>query len=131
MKPLKHGSVNWKTYLPEGGIVDQKGRVTNAGVRLLSSQADFERNTTVQDLARLIGYIQEVLTRAAEPFKEGGEILLQVSLSKDAEPAFEMSFQGDLTTELLQRFYDSLSEIDARAEQSTVALQIHFVIKNA
>jgi hypothetical protein len=123
-------TADWKTYVPKSGVAEQTGRVVNSGVRLLSSQADFERNTTAQELAKLISYIQELLSRDAEGFREGGEILLDVSLSKDAKPQFKMSYQGDLQKEFLQRFYDSLSDIDLQTKQSTVALQVHFVVKS-
>lgn len=122
---------DWKTYGPKGGVAEKKGRVINSGVRLLSMQSDFERNTTAQELAKLISYIQEILAHRVEPYKEGGEILLQVSLSKENKPEFKMSIQGDLKQEFLQRFYDSLAGIELKTKQSTVTLQVHFVVKNA
>jgi hypothetical protein len=122
---------DWKTYQPKGDGVAHKGRVMNAGVRLLNSQDDFEQNTTAQELAKLIGYIQENLTKQAEISSEGGEVLLQITLSKETRPQFKMSFQGSLKQELLQRFYDSLSAIDLKTKKDTVTLQVHFVVKNA
>jgi hypothetical protein len=122
---------DWKTYHPEGGVKDQKGRVVNKGVRLLSSQNDFEKNVTVEELAKLIGYIQLALTKEAESYKESGEILLQIELSNTNNPSFKMFYQGELKQELLQKFYDSLSVIEFKTKVSVVNLQVYFSVKNA
>jgi hypothetical protein len=122
---------DWKTYRPAEGAKPQNGRVINSGVRLLSTQADFEKNTTAEELAKLIGFIQEVLTKESQGYKSGGEILLQIELRKEGNPEFKMSYQGDLTEDYLQRFYDALESIEYKTQQSTVTLQVHFVVKNA
>lgn len=122
---------DWKTYQPDGGVKPQDGRVINAGVRLLSTQADFEKNTTAEDLVKLIGFIQEILTKESQGYKGSGEILLQIELRKEDNPKFEMSYQGELTEDYLQRFYDALESIEYKTQQSSVTLQVHFVVKNA
>tara|TARA_R110002049_G_scaffold245363_1_gene419294 strand:- start:104 stop:571 length:468 start_codon:yes stop_codon:yes gene_type:complete len=122
---------DWKTYHPDGGAKPQDGRVINSGVRLLSTQADFEKNTTAEDLAKLIGFIQEVLSKESQGYKGSGEILLQIELRNEDNPRFEMSYQGELTEDYLQRFYGALESIEYKTLQSTVTLQVHFVVKNA
>jgi len=122
---------DWKTYVPANGVDNKKGRVVNSGVRLLNSESDFERNTTAQELAKLIGYIHEVLAKHAAHHKEAGEILVQVELAKTGKPNFKMSFQGNVKRELLETFYKSLGSIDFNTRQSTVSLQAHFVLKDA
>lgn len=122
---------DWKTYLPADGVKAGSGRVVNSGVRLLNAQSEFEKNTTAADLAKLIGYIQEALTRHASQYKEGGEILLQIELSKNGKPNFKISFQGDLQQALLEKLYKSIGGIELNTKYSTVALQVHFSVKNA
>ena len=122
---------DWKTYQPDGGVNPQDGRVINSGVRLLSAQADFEKSTTAEDLAKLIGFIQEVLSKESLGYKGSGEILLQIELRKEDNPEFKMSHQGELTEDYLQRFYDALESIEYKTQQSSVTLQVHFVVKNA
>ncbi|WP_462170604.1 hypothetical protein [Pseudoalteromonas xiamenensis] len=122
---------DWKTYQPDGGVKPKDERVINSGVRLLSAQSDFEKNTTAEDLAKLIGFIQKVLTKESLGYKGGGEILLQIELRKEHNPEFKMSYQGELTEDYLQRFYDALESIDYKTQQSSVTLQVHFVVKNA
>ncbi len=122
---------DWKTYYPEGGVNEQKGRVVNTGVRLLCSQSDFEKNVTLEEVAKLIGFIQLALTKEAESYKESGEILLQIELSNTSNPDFKMSYQGYLKQELLQKFYDSLSVIELKTKLSVVNLLVHFSVKNA
>lgn len=120
---------DWTTYQPQGGVVEQRGRVINAGVRLLSSEMEFEANTTSEELVKLIKHIQELLTTESEKYSEGGEILLQIALRKESKPEFKISYQGDLKQELLQRFYDALASVVLKTRQSTVTLQVHFIVK--
>ncbi len=122
---------DWKTYQPDEGSKPQDGRVINSGVRLLSAQADFEKNMTAEELAKLIGFIQEVLTKESQDYKGSGEILLQIELRNEDNPEFKMSYQGELTEDYLQRFYDALESIEYKTQQSSVMLQVHFVVKNA
>ena len=122
---------DWKTYQPDGVSKPQDGRVINSGVRLLSTQADFEKNTTAEELAKLIGFIQEVLSKESQGYNGSGEILLQVELRKEDNPGFKMSYQGELAEDYLQRFYDALDSIEYRTQVSTVTLQVHFVVKDA
>ncbi|TVT57383.1 MAG: hypothetical protein FHK82_06250 [Sedimenticola thiotaurini] len=122
---------DWKTYEPKGGTTPQDGRVVNAGVRLLNTQDEFSKNITVKELSKLIGYAQELLNEVSSEYQEGGEILLQITLSKDAAPKFDMSYQGEIQKGMLQAFYDGLSSIELNTSQSSVALQVHFQVKNA
>jgi len=122
---------DWKTYKPEGGVKPQDGRVINAGVKLLSSQEDFEKNTTAEELAKLIGFIQEALEKESSGNRGSGEILLQIEIRNQEEPDFKMSYQGELTEVYLQRFYEALNTIKYRTKVSSVTLQVHFVVKNA
>jgi hypothetical protein len=122
---------DWKTYVPANGVNNKKGRVVNSGIRLLSSQSDFEANTTARELAKLIGYIHEVLAQHATHHKETGEILVQIELAKTGKPNFKMSFQGNLQREFLEKFYKSLGSIEFNTRQSTVSLQAHFVLNDA
>ncbi|MDK2126221.1 hypothetical protein [Parachitinimonas caeni] len=122
---------DWKTYIPANGVDNKKGRVVNSGIRLLNSQADFEANTTPKELAKLIGYIHEVLAQHAVQHKATGEILVQIELTKSGKPNFKMSFQGNVQRALLEKFYKSLGSIEFNTRQSTVSLQAHFVLKDA
>lgn len=122
---------DWKPYQPEAGVKHQLGRIKNAGVRLLSTQEDFSKNTTVEELAKLIGFIQEVLIKETEGLEEGGEILLQIELRKHDHAEFKMSYQGKLTEEYLQRVYDAMKTVEYNTKVSTVTLQVHFVVSEA
>ncbi len=122
---------DWKVYKPEGKAETQKGRVVNAGVRLLNTQEDFKRNATVEDLAKLISYTHDMLAKEVGPTKEPGQIMLQISLNKDKSPDFEMSYQGNLNPDMLQRFYSNLEKIEFNTKESTVTLEVHFIIKSA
>jgi hypothetical protein len=72
---------DWKTYQSNGNTKEHVDRVINSGVRLLSTQQDFDKNTTPNELAKLLGFIQEVLTKESEKYNEGGEIRLYMNPS--------------------------------------------------
>ena len=122
---------DWKLYRPNKMIADQNGKVTNSGIRLLNTQNEFEKNITVDELAKLIGYIKERLAEKSQKYHEGGEIVLQITLNKEKNPEFKMSYQGNLGNELLQSFYDSLAGIELKTKQSSVTFQINFVMKQS
>lgn len=123
--------VDWKTYVPERGVDNKKGRVVISEIRLLNSQSEFGANTTATELAKLIGYIHEVLSQNVAHHKETGEILLQIELAKNGKPNFKISFQGNVQQELLEEFYKSLSSIEFNTKQATISLQVHFVLIDA
>lgn len=123
-------AADWMAYQPNASK-KQDGRVVYSGVRFISSQEDFEKNTTAKEVAKFVGFIQEILTKEAEGYGEGGEILLHIKLRKEANPVFKMSNRGELTQDYLQGFYEALSAIDYKMKESAVVLQIRYIVKNA
>lgn len=122
---------NWKTYKPASNNAETVSRVKNSGVRLLSLEEEFEKNTSATELARIIGYAQESLEYASKGRPESGEILLQVTLSKEELPELKFSFRGNLTEKVLQSFKDRCSEINLKTKVSSVSFQVHFVVAGA
>lgn len=120
---------DWKTYKAEGKTNQKEGRVSNLSVRLLSTQDDFSRNVSIEELAKLINYTQDLLLIAVKSYKEPGEILLQISLNRDKQPEFKISYQGKLDSKMLKQFFSSLKKIELKTKESTVTLQVHFNIK--
>jgi|GEM_PF-3071486 len=121
---------DWKTYKPQNKSEKPKGRVENAGIVLLSTQEDIGRNASVKDIVKLINFAKEQLTIAIEPTKETGAVLLQISLNKDKKPKFDISHQGSITQDTLQRFYNSLGTIDLTTKEKTVTLQVAFKVND-
>ena len=120
---------DWKTYTPKGKIVKKEGRVKNGGIRLLNTQDEFEVNTTVDDLVKMIGYIEDSLRDVVGTTDGIGEIYLQISLNHDKNPEFKMSYSGELSKLILQKFYDRLGHIDVISKKETVKLQIHLIVE--
>jgi len=122
---------NWKAYKPASNSEQAVSRIKNAGVRLLSLEEDFEKNTSTSELAKIIGFAQESLAHVSKGHPESGEILLQVTLNKNKSPGFEFSYQGDLTDNVLQSFKDRCNEINLKTKVSSVSFQVHFIVAGA
>jgi hypothetical protein len=122
---------DWKTYQPEGGVKAQDGRVVNTGVRLLSTQDEYEKNTSAEEIAKLVRRMQEVLAEKASEYPESGEMLVQIELSNTSNPKFKMSHKGSLKQEYLQIVYETLSKIQFKTKISTVSLQVSFLVKGS
>jgi hypothetical protein len=122
---------DWKQYLPEGPVVEQKGRVINNGVRLLTAETEIGNNVSVNELVSLIKKIEETLVRETNPYKESGELMVQVALSKESNPVFTIAFQGKLNEKLLQSIYEKLKLIKLNTKRKPFSLQVQFIIKAA
>ena len=120
----------WKTYEPQKQKKENESRLENLGIRLLSSQEEFEANIDVSTLSAYTKAIESRILEIIESYPNSGDILLQVEISNNNSPKYKMSYQGNLTQEILQKIYDSLNkENGIRTKKSNVAFQIHYKIK--
>ena len=124
-----HYAEEWKSYQPDAK--KSAGRVEYAGVRFVSPQEVFEKNTSPEDVAKIIGFIQKILTNESEGHEEGGEIVLHIKLKNDDIPAFKVNHRGELTQEYIGKFYKALSAIEYKTKENPVVLQVRYLVKNA
>lgn len=125
-------AADWESYEPKTPVAKQTGRVINSGVRLLSSQEDIDKNSTVDELANMINAIEDSLLKSTEKFQMSGdisgEVLVQVALHKSSNPDYKMSYHGNVPEQLLYEFSKSLSEIILFSKETTITFQIHFTL---
>jgi len=122
---------DWKKYGSEKKTDRESGRVVNLGVRLMNTDADLKRNTTAQEIAKLVQEIEQIFMENVDGYNEEGEILVQVTLGTSNVPSFEMSYKGDLNKDYLQKSKDAFSNLKYQTKESEITLQVHLKIRNA
>jgi hypothetical protein len=121
---------DWKKY-GSSDEAREDGRVINLGVRLMNTDCDLKKNITAEEIASLVTSVQSIFTEKVEGHNEGGEVLIQITLNRETKPVFEMSYQGDLQGEYLQKSRDSLSALEYKTRENSITLQVHLKIRNA
>ena len=122
----------WKKNSPKSPADENQLRVQNVGIRLLTLESDVAKNLSVKGLSGFIRNIEVEANSAAGDTKSKGVILLQVSLEPKESPDYKMSFQGDVSQEILQRFYDKLQALAFPIVRvSNVTFQVQLELKNA
>ncbi len=120
----------WKTYHPKNPHKKTEKRVMNSGIRLLTTEDEIDRNLTVDQLAGYIKAIEEQANITIKGIESSGIVLLQASLNPGAVAEYQMSFQGDLSQEYLQKFYDALQKLNfPKVRVSNVSFQVEFIVK--
>ncbi|MEZ5470147.1 MAG: hypothetical protein R3E90_00055 [Marinicella sp.] len=122
----------WNVYKPEGydAKSHEKEHVSIDSVRLLISEYEVDSNLEIEVLAEFITTIRLLAERIFDPISEDAEILLQVTLHKTSRQYYEVMYQGELSEEILQAFYDGLEDIpELNTLELDVPFQIHFVIR--
>jgi hypothetical protein len=106
-----------------------KDTVKIVNVRLISSQETFDRNIQVKYLGGFLQEIQKNIEKSVGSPNQAFELMLQITLSKDSQPAFEISTQGEPPETVLKSIYNGLSSIeDRRSKEEDLVLQMHFAI---
>ena len=119
----------WQTYKPQGGsakpATQQKARLD--GIRLLSSQSDFESSVGTQALAN---YIREIEKHAASIFglSKSGTVLVQVNSTPQSQD-IKLASQGEIDQVLMQTFYKELMNMERlNVRNKAVAFKVQFAI---
>ncbi len=89
----------WKTYQPAPGVTPRQEEVSLDGVRLLQDQAEIASRTSVEELAAFIGLAHKAAV-----------LLVQFTCAPQKCPA-NIAFQGEPPKELLQAYYERLTQL--------------------
>ena len=79
----------WKTYEPQKQKTGNESRLENLGLRLLSSQKEFEANVEASTLSTYIKAIESRIIKIVESYPNSGELLVQVELSNKKNPEYK------------------------------------------
>jgi len=122
---------DWKTYQPQGGIIDQSHRVVEMkNTRLLSTQQAFSNNVTIKELAEFVKDTQTNIENSIGTPSSNFELLVETTLTKDKAPEFKIASQGTVSTETLQKIYDGFKKLkDFRSKEDPLKYQVLYEIK--
>ncbi len=127
----KEYTADWETYEPETPKNDFDARVAIENVRLLTSQEDLAKRITVESLATYIESLEADLLGLAVGSDDSGKVLLQVELGPEQAPVHQLAYEGSVSTDLLQAYYERISE---RKEVPTVlgvvSFQLFMVVRD-
>ncbi|MEY8688749.1 MAG: hypothetical protein AB9M53_02560 [Leptothrix sp. (in: b-proteobacteria)] len=120
----------WRTYQPKDGVKERAGFVQVASIRLLSTQEEFEKNVSVQSLSEFMEATQaNIALSVGAPLTEF-QLLVNTTLSKDADPTFEFASQGEVTKAQLQKIHEGLLRMKGfNTKSTTLKYQVHYIIK--
>lgn len=117
----------WKEHKPVKPRPKVQKPVMNAGIRLLSTEQEIGKNLTAEQLVGYISSIEQQANLLIQEFTATGAILLQVSLSPGTQAEYQMSFQGEVPKQYLQKLYNELPRLTSpKVLVSNVAFQIQF-----
>ena len=127
----KEYTAEWETYEPETPKNDFDSRVSIENVVLLTSQKELAERISVESLASYVERLEADLLELATEYDDHGKVWLQVDLGREIPPAHQLSYDGSITTGLLQSYYESLSESgDSPAVSGPVSFQLVLVVRD-
>jgi hypothetical protein len=100
----------WKTYGPQGSGKPASGKVDLVDVRLLQSQEEIGAHTTAQELASFVDRAHKAARDVFASYSKPALLLVQFTCVPDSCPA-NIAYQGELSRELLQAYYDRLKQL--------------------
>ncbi len=119
----------WQTYSPASPVPEPTGPVKLEGVRLLADEQTIAASVSTEALSQYIKSISEAVETAAKDSPTAFELLLQFELAADKPVFVQISNQGEVSQELLQKIYEALTALQAPAVSGNpVPFQAHYKI---
>ena len=130
MFPFYSLAQNTSTHIhtPKGGLKPQTGPVIVKSIELLTHESVIDKNLTIKALT---GFIKELEAAVKNSYKsaEQGELLLQIEIKSSERFATTFKYQGNLSTEFLQKIYDNIAQIiSINTKKENIKFQVHYVI---
>ena len=130
MFPFYSLAQNTSTHIhtPKGGVKPQTGPVIVKSIELLTHESVIDKNLTIKDLT---GFIKELEAAVKNSYKstEQGELLLQIEIKSSERFATIFKYQGNLSTEFLQKIYDNIAQVSSiNTKKENIKFQVHYVI---
>jgi hypothetical protein len=122
---------NWRTYHPSNppAMSARAGRVQVRGIRLLSTQDEFDRSTEALEFAGFIGRTKLAIDKSLGPTNENFELVVQTRLTRDKRPSFELGSKGNVSQELLRKIQDGFGQLpDYRSREDDLRYEVRFAI---
>lgn len=131
--PMTGGSnqANWRASRPGNppAMNARAGRVQVRGIRLLSSQDEFDRSTEALEFAGFIGRTKRAIDKSLGPTNENFELVVQTRLTRNKRPSFELGSKGNVSRELLRKIQDGFEQLpDYRSREDDLRYEVRFAI---
>jgi len=124
-------TAEWETYEPETPRDDPDSRVSIETVVLLTSQDDLAKRVSVESLGTYIEQLEADLLELATISSDHGRVWLQVDIEKDEPPVHQLAYDGSISTELLQAYFEKISKSEnGLAVFGPVSLELVMVVRD-
>jgi len=127
----KSYGADWRGYYPRNPFAAKPlaGRVQVQGIRLLSTQAEFDRSIVVSDLGDFILKTGQAIDASLGVTNNGFQLVVQTRLTKDKKPFFALASSTNVCRLVLQRIYDSLGGLpDYRSGEDDLTYEVRFAV---
>lgn len=116
------------THTPNDGVKPQTGPVIVKGIELLTHESVIDKNITIKALSGFIKAL-EVAVKNSYKSSEQGELLLQIEIKSSERFATTMKYQGNLSSEFLQKIYDNIAQVSSiNTKKENIKFQVHYAI---
>ena len=119
----------WQTHNPASPAPEPTGPVKLEGVRLLADEQTIAASVSTEALSQYIKSISGAVEAVAKDSPTAFELLLQFELTAEKPVSVQISNQGEVPQELLQKIYEALNTLQAPAVTgNSVPFQAHYKI---
>ena len=127
----KEYTTEWETYEPELPKDDLDSRVSIENVVLLTLQEDLAKRVSVESLSTYIEQLETYLLELATDSNDHGKVWLQVEIEQEKPPAYQLAYDGSVSEELLQAYYNRISgNENVPAVLGPVSFQLVMVVRD-
>jgi hypothetical protein len=121
---------HWETYRPENRRA-QSGRTKLAHIRLLNEQESLVQNFGVERMVAFCNDIEAVIRQFGDSATWESELLLEVTLSHERPPVFQLADRGLIPQDQLQAIYNALMKLtDRRSSGKELKFQMLFQVSD-
>lgn len=127
----KEYTAEWRRYEPDTRKNDFDARVSIENVVLLTSEQDLSKRVAVEPLADYIERLEADLLELAKDYSDHGRVWLQVDIAQEAPPVHQLAYDGSISPDLLQAYYEEIAKNTGVPEVSgEVSFQLVMIVRD-
>ena len=98
---------------------------------LLTSEQDIEARVAFEPLVNYVEQLEAGLLNLAADSSDHGRVWLQVEIQPDGPPVHKLAYDGSISTDLLQAYYEHIREnADAPEVCGPVSFQLIMIVRD-
>jgi hypothetical protein len=118
----------WQTYSPEGGVQLSTEKVVLDSIRLLQAQEEISSRTTTEELSSFIKRAQGAASEVFAHYEKPATLLVQFTCTPQKH-VVDIAYQGEVSPDLLQAYYDKLKNLRPLRVSDEVKFQLTIKVK--